>query len=337
MKKRVMFFSLGVVVFAYGAGFVSAFVYWKKPDLPEPVQRHLPPSAIPLPLQGKLSLFVLAGQSNMSGRGGPVDFPDTGRIFLFANDYHWKVAREPIDDSDHQVDAVSVDANAGTGPGLAFASALAKAYPGKAFGLIPCAKGATTLFEWERRLGDDTLYGSCLKRVQAASVMGHLEGLLFFQGEWDALDEGGESGLIAPNWISPGKHPGARVLYAKENLKSRLSFNRPSPSAWTDMFADFVDDFRRDVRRPDLPVVFAQIGIQTKPDRYPHWDEVKNSQESVSLPRVSMIKTDDMELGDSVHYTTRSYVLIGERFADAYLTLTDPSKVTMASRSPATD
>src|SRR6185436_14868221 len=119
-------------------------------------------------------LFVLAGQSNMSGRGVSVPFPETGRIFLFANDYHWKTARDPLDSADHQVDEISADALAGTGPGLSFATELAKTYPQKIIGLIPCAKGATTIFEWERRLGDDTLYGSCLKRMRAASTMGRV-------------------------------------------------------------------------------------------------------------------------------------------------------------------
>jgi hypothetical protein len=35
-----------------------------------------------------------------------------------------------------------------------------------------------------------------------------------------------------------------------------------------------------------------------------------------------MITTDDLALADEVHFTTESYLLIGQRYADAFLQLT---------------
>ena len=45
---------------------------------------------IPEELQGKLSLFILAGQSNIAGRGEvPESEQHTNpRVFVFGNDYH---------------------------------------------------------------------------------------------------------------------------------------------------------------------------------------------------------------------------------------------------------
>ena len=57
-----------------------------------------------------------------------------------------------------------------------------------AIGLIPCAKGGSLIHDWRRNLDDNTLYGSCLKRARAASLMGNVAGLLYFQGEIDAVD-----------------------------------------------------------------------------------------------------------------------------------------------------
>ncbi|MCE9600038.1 MAG: sialate O-acetylesterase [Spirochaetia bacterium] len=286
----------------------------------------LPALAVPAQFHGRLSLFVLAGQSNMSGRGASITLPHTDRIFLFANDYHWKQAREPLDDPEGQIDEVSLDKNAGSGPGLAFASKLAAVYPGKVIGLIPCARGATTMFEWERRLGDDSLYGSCLKRIGAARALGKVEGVLFFQGEWDAIDDSRADAPLAQNWSWPSKLPGSRITYTQQTLKGPFSFNRASHKQWAEMFSDYVDSMRHDLESPGLPVVFAQIGHHEDSSRYAYWKEVQESQKSVSMPRVKMIETSDLDLQDNVHLSTQSYLTAGARMADGFIEITDPAR-----------
>jgi hypothetical protein len=257
------------------------------------------PTAIPLgvdeALQGRLALFILAGQSNMSGRAElPQNQALDPQILVFGNDYRWRIAVEPLDSPEEQVDVVSADLAddpARFGPGLAFARKLRLERPTMAIGLIPCAKGATTIQQWQRNLDDSTLYGSCLKRVRAASVMGQIAGMLFFQGESDAIDP-----VRLPNQVR-------------------------SASDYDSKFVTFVQDMRADVLQPSLPVVFAQIGTNRDPQTYTNWDVVKQQQTSVKLDCASMIAADDLELRDLVHYTTASYRVIGERFAHAFLQL----------------
>jgi lysophospholipase L1-like esterase len=261
----------------------------ERPRSPAPAESP----GIPEELRGRLSLFALAGQSNMSGYAplAPGQAPHP-RAFLFANDYRWRPALEPTDGSTGQVDRVSLDRGTGTSPGLAFAEALLAARPELAVGLVPCAKGASTIEEWRRGLGDDTLYGSCLKRMGAAATMGDVAGILFFQGESDAID--------------PERSAG-RVLSAAD-YSVRLT--------------RLVHDLRSDLGRPRLPVVFAQIGGTTMPERYVNWRLVQEQQASVRLPCVAMITTSDLTLRDNVHFTAQSYQEIGRRFARAYLELT---------------
>jgi glycerophosphoryl diester phosphodiesterase len=243
----------------------------------------LPPHA-----EGRLSLFVLAGQSNMSGRGEvPEDEAVARDVYVFGNDYRWRPGREPVDAADGQVDAVSIDGNAGFSPSIAFARALQKRYPGMKIGLIPCAKGATVIEQWQRSTSDETLYGSCLKRALAASPAGTIEGVLFLQGESDA-------------------HEGE--LYRGI---------RRYPTEWGRKFTTFVNDFRRDLGRDDLPIVFAQIGPHADPERYVNWEVVQEQQAQVRLPAVRMIETKDLALMDRVHFDTPSYRVIGRRFAGA--------------------
>jgi hypothetical protein len=249
---------------------------------------------IPEELQGNLRLFILAGQSNMSGRGVIDDFDFTDEnVYVFGNDYHWKQAFEPVDDPTNQVDQVSLDLEAGFSPALIFAKKLAENHPVKypTIGLIPCAKGASSIHEWRRSLDDNTLYGSCLKRVRAASPMGEVAGLLFFQGETDAIDP---------------------ILFPEKTLL---------PETWAVEFEMFVEDWRRDLKNPNLPIVFAQIGDTTSPDRYINWEVVQIQQSSIQLQHVTMITTKGLPLMDDVHFTTESYQVIGERFAEAYIYL----------------
>jgi hypothetical protein len=246
---------------------------------------------IPAEYQGKLHLFILAGQSNMSGRGelpNPAPTPNPA-IYVFGNDYQWRVAADPVDDPHNQVDKVSEDENAAFSPALPFAQELLNQRSEMLIALIPCALDDTTIQDWQRNPSDQSLYGSCLKRARTASIMGTISGILFFQGESDALD--------------PKKYPG--VIF--------------SPNQWADKFSVFVTDWRHDLGLTELPVVFAQIGTNTRPNRYPNWRIVQEQQSSVRLPFCKMITTDDLALGDTVHFTTESYQIIGKRFAKAYL------------------
>jgi hypothetical protein len=248
---------------------------------------------IPKEYQGKLQLFILAGQSNMSGRGDmSQQEPETNsRIYVFGNDYHWKLASEPMDDPSNQVDIVSEDLEAGFGPSMSFAAAILEHRPEMIIGLIPCAKGVSSIYEWRRRLRTDTLYGSCLQRARVASNMGSIAGLLFFQGETDAMDV--------------AQHP-ELVLH---------------PDRWAKDFSAFIGDMRSDLNISYLPVVFAEIGTTTTPEKFPNWDIVQKQQRSVQLPFTTMITTSDLALKDEVHFANTSYQIIGKRFAEAYLSL----------------
>ena len=248
---------------------------------------------VPEDAQGKLSIFILAGQSNMSGRGVlPESTVTDPRIFMFGNDGRWKLASEPVDSPAGQIDLVSYDDNAGVSPGMAFALELLKDRPESYIGLVPVARGGTSLHQWRRVLSDTMLYGSFVKRAKAAETMGNIEGFLWFQGEADAR-------------------------------RASDSVRRPVGDRWHEGFERLVADVRKDLELPNLPVVYAQIGTHKNPRAYPHWDLVKESQTKAVIPVSTMITTDDLELIDRVHFTSDAYIEIGRRFARQFLLLTE--------------
>ena len=151
-------------------------------------ERHESPAEVKPP--DDLSLFLLAGQSNMSGYAPlPEKQVVDPRTFLFGNDYRWHEAIEPSDSGFGQLDQVSYDGagendSTGYSAGSMFAHLVADNVGD--VGLIPCAKGGSMITEWQQGLGRDTLYGSCLNRAKIATMHGHIAGILFYQGEAEA-------------------------------------------------------------------------------------------------------------------------------------------------------
>lgn len=123
--------------------------------------------------------------------------------------------------------------------------------------------------------------------------MGEISGLLFFQGEQDAVD--------------PIQYPQPE----------------PHPDEWAQLFSAFITNFREDLDQPNLPVIYAQLGSDAATAGFPHWEVVKEQQASITLPMTTMITTDDLPLMDGLHFTTESYRIIGKRFAEAFWELVE--------------
>ena len=280
----------GVIMQKYvGLGNILRSVGVPYPTVGAPISANILPLEIPQEHQGKMHLFILVGQSNMVGVAPiPEGERTDSRIYVFGKDYRWRIADHPIEDAFNQVDIVSENRIAGFGPAMDFAFASIELNPEVVIGLVPCAKNASGIIEWQRDISDQSLYGSCLKRARAASLMGEISGILFFQGETDAID--------------PIQYP----------------IPPPHPSDWNILFSAFVTDMRNDLNHPALPIVFAQIGTNKAPGAYPNWNLIMDQQASLKLPYSAMITTVDLPLYDGVHFTTDSYRIIGRRFADAY-------------------
>jgi Carbohydrate esterase, sialic acid-specific acetylesterase len=118
-------------------------------------------------------VFVLAGQSNMVGRGFPLTLasPTDPRLLLW-RDGSWQTASDPLGPPDNP--------SSGIGPGMTFGLQLLKRLPTWRIGLVMCAKGATSIQDWQP---DKKLYRSCVEQVRAAAGGQPPAGILFLQGE----------------------------------------------------------------------------------------------------------------------------------------------------------
>lgn len=146
-------------------------------------------------------IFILSGQSNMSGRGGvikkhhhhhydkhwdgfvPPQCHPNPSILRLSAELHWEVARAPLH---ADIDCKKV---CGLGPGMSFANAVRERVgEGECVGLVPCAVGGTAIREWGR---GKKLYEDMVRRSRESlrKSGGEIKALLWYQGESDTSNE----------------------------------------------------------------------------------------------------------------------------------------------------
>lgn len=139
-----------------------------------------------LPKPKKVWVFLMAGQSNMAGRG-IVEAQDTmtdPRIFSINALGEVIPAKEPL--HFYEPNLVGLDC------GLSFGKALLPNVPKKvAILILPTAVGGSSISQW---LGDSTyrkvkLWSNFLEKVAIGKKYGQIKGILWHQGESDANDK----------------------------------------------------------------------------------------------------------------------------------------------------
>jgi hypothetical protein len=136
-----------------------------------------------LPKKENVWIFVLAGQSNMAGRGivEPQDTLPNARILTSNRNNEIVVAKEPL--HFYEPNLTGLDC------GVSFASRLLKNAPGKVtILLVPAAVGGSSSQQWldDSVHRDVKLLTNLKQRVEFAKQHGVVKGILWHQGEADA-------------------------------------------------------------------------------------------------------------------------------------------------------
>ncbi|CAM9190602.1 unnamed protein product [Discosporangium mesarthrocarpum] len=268
-----------------------------------------------------MEIFILAGQSNMAGRGSMDHLPfkyshsDEKVLCFTASDEAWEPAREPL----HRDVDLRKRERCGVGPALvcgraliALRTAARVASKDRVIGLVPCAIGGASLDEWQedyRGIVDDcedkgtssshqgvkspweykpgakNLFGAMAERATQALASApegsHLAGVLWYQGETDASDES-------------------------------------SAASYLDRFKLFVSATRR--RLGILGLRFFTVAITGTTNRLLYLRQVREVQLSVGpavgLGNIWVVDSFGLPmLPDGLHLTTRGQVELGERLA----------------------
>ncbi|GLU04214.1 hypothetical protein SLE2022_213730 [Rubroshorea leprosula] len=243
---------------------------------PSPAKSQSPP------LPQKLNIFILAGQSNMAGRGGvvndtwdrvvPPQCQPNPSIYRLSADLAWVPAREPLH---NDIDMAKVT---GVGPGMAFANAvLTRDRTLGTVGFVPCAIGGTSITQWNK---GGYLYEQLVRRAKmAVQSGGAYAAMLWYQGESDTVNR-----------------------EDAELYKGRLEM--------------FFTNLRSDLQAPSLPIF--QVALASGKGPYIHM--VREAQLGIDLPNVHHVDAKGLPLEpDGLHLSTPAQVTLGEKLADAFL------------------
>jgi len=226
-----------------------------------------------------LWVFIMAGQSNMAGRGivEPEDTVSDKRIFSINKDGQIIIAKEPI--HFYEPERTGLDC------GLSFAKTLITKIPDSiSILIIPTAVGGSSIRQW---LGDSTyrnvkLFSNFLSKVEIAKQNGVIKGILWHQGESDANEKD-----------IPLHKQRLRALFSK--FRSAIGNNEvPVLLGELGSFSENPEDFN---------LINKAI--------HEYAAEDKNS----SVISTKDLK----DKGDHLHFDSKGQRTMGNRFAEAYL------------------
>lgn len=149
--------------------------------------RNFPKEEIPLtkfPDKANLWIFIMAGQSNMAGRGfvEPQDTIPSKRILTLNKDNTWILAKEPL--HFYQPKLTGLDC------GMEFARFLENNLDDTIYiGILPCAVGGSSITQWlnDSLFNQVQLLSNFREKINLGKKYGTIKGILWHQGETDAM------------------------------------------------------------------------------------------------------------------------------------------------------
>lgn len=247
-----------------------------------PLNGLMAQSGTGLPDSSRVWVFILAGQSNMAGRGlvESVDTVTHPRIFALQKDETVKPAREPLHFYEPRA--------AGLDCGMSFARALLQKIPDSiSLLLIPAAVGGSSISQW---LGDSVhrsvqLFSNFSQKLAIGQKKGTVKAILWHQGENDALSDT------------------AIALYPKR-LAMLMAF------------------FRSAAGNQKLPVLLGELGsFSDKEVQWQSINQAIHTCAETDA-HCAVITTADLEhKGDKIHFNAEGQRTMGRRFAAAYFSI----------------
>ena len=253
-----------------------------------------------VPAMAATKVFLLAGQSNMVGRGVTLDL----LLPRYAQDLRYHAAQPAVkfwDGTNHATGWADLApgfgyTGSGTsmfGPEVSFGYAMHNAFPNDNIYLVKYAVGATALaLTWKPTapagsdyIGFTTATNAALRNLRNAGLSPTVAGMIWMQGESDA-----KSHKYAAQY--------------RTNLKN------------------FIGQVRRDFGAPNMPFIVGRILVlwgHTPADAA----AVRGAEQTVPglVGHSSWINTDDLQISPTAagHYGTQGQIDLGTRFAGQFL------------------
>jgi len=242
-----------------------------------------------------MDLFILAGQSNMCGRGraepgyvSDTNTPRKRKLLALDGNCVWNVANGSVYTYENYPDQMTFinPEKVGLGPGLRFAQRVAEEIDGSSeIGLVPTAVGGSEIKQWHPESGK--LYKDAIRRIREAQKRGVIRALLWHQGESDSTEN--------------------------------------KCSMYAERLREVIAGFRRDLDAPDLLVLVGTLGnfldLHFAKNMFGQWMVVNEQIREVAKEdsRVYIVEAEDLlSGGDNLHFSADSAQRLGERYFSVY-------------------
>ena len=227
----------------------------------------------------EIKSFLLAGQSNMAGRGNfgevpPIENP----LCHMLRNGRWQPMTEPINPDRPIFEGIF---RSGVGLSASFADEFAKDR-NEHVGLIPCADGGTMVSQW---LPGEILFDHAVMQTRLAMRTSDFAGILWHQGEQDCKPE--------------------RIVTYKEYLIRVLTGFREALGA---------EDLP--IIMGEITLIFPP---DQTPDEYPATINRIIHEVAEELPHCAVASSEGLTLKDDwTHFDSASYREFGKRYYAAY-------------------
>ncbi|SHG45199.1 protein of unknown function [Flavobacterium fluvii] len=234
---------------------------------------------VTIPNKSKVWVFMMAGQSNMEGRGlvEPQDTIANDRILTINSNNELVLAKEPIH--------FSTPAYRGLDCGMSFANELLKSVPKDVvILLLPTAVGGSPIEKWIKDLPHRkiNLYSNFKEKLELGKQYGTIKAVLWHQGESDANAAG--------------------ISNRDQNLKTLFaSFRKDIGNEKLPILIGEIGSFSKE------PQLWAEINKANY--KYIQDDKYADIVETADLK----------DKGDKVHFDGESQREMGKRFAAKYI------------------
>jgi hypothetical protein len=232
----------------------------------------------------KLHIYILAGQSNMSGRA-KIEAEDQKipqNLYLLDSQGKWTPATHPFIQYTNVPNAADLrviksQGKSGLNFGLTFARAMLDANPGVSIGLVVNSQGGSAVETW---LKTGKNYTKAMERIRPILETGVVKGVLWHQGE-------------------------ANVSQGEKYLEP---------------LAQVIGQFREDLKDPKLPFVAGQLAPLPKDKaKIDVFNEALLRLPS-TVANTGVVRASDLS-GADIHFNSADTRTLGRRYAEAMLKL----------------
>ncbi|UXX78930.1 sialate O-acetylesterase [Reichenbachiella carrageenanivorans] len=238
-----------------------------------------------MPSKDKLYIFIMAGQSNMAGRGfvEPQDTIPNSRILSIDASLNWIQAKEPL----HWYEPKFT----GLDCGVSFAQTLLNSVPADvSIAMIPCAVGGSNIHNWQTNAEHREVFllDNFKEKVAHAEQYGTIKGVIWHQGESNSST-------------------------SAATYKTKL----------TDVISIFRTEIGDDNLPFIMGELGQYTSPEDKQDRWDTFNDNLHliADEDDNL---SVVLSDNLtDIGDGTHMDSESQRELGKRYAAAYVELTE--------------